>query len=327
MFKYGTSELAPSANPPSLPLVPESLEDWKGELFLKAMDLDGCRSLCRILQHRKPEDIQLAFSELKDHICSLMFDRFGGSVILCLSEVCDEQQMNQLVSSLTADARLLMLVCLNPNGSDIMQKLIGILGQKQNYAIIGFFSYLAIPLANHPSGSQVIAQCYKMFPVKETEPIVKTIADYCLELAVDQNGSEILKILISSDERAIIARSSVVQHLIGLEKRYLMRHIVDEMQGLFTYLSYHKYGTNVIKKLIGASRAKYAPQIISEIIEDPHLLAVLADPNGFSLLESAKKYAKGTDLKTLDDLIRQHSQLLKKELKRNRDMRQALALV
>lgn len=101
---------------PPLPSVPLPLDDWKGELFWKAIDRHDYKYLCLILQHRKPEDIQSIFLELKDQICPLMFDRFGTSVIIDLCLVCDEQQMNQLVSSLTADTHLLMLLCLSSKG-------------------------------------------------------------------------------------------------------------------------------------------------------------------------------------------------------------------
>ncbi|XP_073036768.1 pumilio homolog 12-like [Primulina eburnea] len=300
-------------------------------MFLEAMKERGCQLLLQKLQEKKPEDIQIIFSKLKDYICQLMFNRFGSHVVLKLFEVCDEEQKNQLVSSITADVRLLFSVCFDPRGSETMQKIVGFpMEEKQISLIMRFFKHFAVPLANHPIASQVIAECFNIFPhpAEETQPILETITKYCLELAVDENGSKIIKILLSSDVRAIVEKiqsntyhlsmdefgSSVIQHLIGLETRYVIQHLVYEMQGLFTFLSYYnKYGSDVVKKLIGASRAKYAPQIISEMIKDPWLLAALADPHGFSLLKYAKKFAKGTDLKTLNDLICQYSQPLKKK--------------
>ncbi|XP_073036707.1 pumilio homolog 12-like [Primulina eburnea] len=300
-------------------------------MFSKAMKERGCQLLLQKLHERKVEDIQMIFSEVKDCICQLMFDQFGSDVILKLFEVCNEEQKNQLVSAVTADPLLLISVCIDPQGSETMQKFLGFpMEQKQISRIMRFFKYFVVPLANHPSGSQVIAECFKIFPcpAEETQPMLHTIACDCLELAVDENGSSILKILLSSYERDIVERilsntiylstdeygSSVIQHLIGLEKPYVLQRLVDEMQEFFTFLCYtNKYGTDVVKKLIVASRAKYAPQIISQMINDPCLLAALADPHGYSLLKYAKKYAKGTDLKTLNDMICQYSQPLKKK--------------
>lgn len=84
-----------------------SLEDLKGNLFSE---------LHKKLQERKPEDVQMIFSAVKDCICKLMVHRLGSSVIQKLFQVCDEEQMNQLVSSITANVSLLMSVCLNPQG-------------------------------------------------------------------------------------------------------------------------------------------------------------------------------------------------------------------
>ncbi|XP_075520502.1 pumilio homolog 12-like [Primulina tabacum] len=296
------------------------------------MEEQGCQLLLQKLQERKLEDIQMIFSEVKDHICKLMFNRFGSDVILKLFEVCDEEQKNQLVSSVTVDARLLIHVCLDPRGSETMQKFIGFpMEQEQIYRIMRCFSYFAVPLANHPIGYQVLGQCFKIFPVpaKETQPILDTITEFCLELAVDENGSNLLKILLSEHWSGVLSivgtiltdneifslagdefGSSLIQHLIGLLKHKRLRDLVDQMEPLLVPLSYDKYGTEVVKKLIGASRGKYAPQIISVMINDPGLLDVISYPWCYSLLKYAQTYAKGTDRKNLDDLIHRYSQPL-----------------
>lgn len=90
--------------------------DWKGKVFWQAMDPLGCQVFHQKLQTRKPEDVQMIFSEVKDQICVLMFDRLGSYVIQKLFEVCDEEQMTQLVSSVTANVRFLKAVCCSSQG-------------------------------------------------------------------------------------------------------------------------------------------------------------------------------------------------------------------
>ncbi|XP_073139018.1 pumilio homolog 12-like [Henckelia pumila] len=212
-------------------------------------------------------------------------------------------------------------------------KIVGGSGaEKQISRIVFCLSYFTVPLA---IGSHVVAECFRIFPVpaKETESMLNKIADYCSEIAVDENGSKLLQILLSEHyiigscvaeiAQTVISNyyywsqdrfgSSVIQHLIGLEKPNLLQDLVHAIQGIFIDLCYNKYGRDVIKKLIGASKKKYASQIISEIINDRGLVAALVDPDGYSFLKSIKNYAKGTDLKILNVLIRQYAQPLKKQ--------------
>ncbi|XP_073063807.1 pumilio homolog 12-like [Primulina eburnea] len=203
---------------PPLPPVPYSLDDWKGELFWKAMDRIDHSYLRLILQHRKLEDIQLIFSELKDQICPLMFNRFGTSVILDLCEVCDEQQMNQLVSSLTADAHLLMLVCLNSHGHQAVLVLLARLRTpKQKSDVIYALQPLVAQLVNHQFGSGVIGVILRIFrkTAKETPPMLDAIADIFFEMATNLHGSLLLRELLDSKVFLLESRPSILPKLIA----------------------------------------------------------------------------------------------------------------
>lgn len=87
-----------------------SLEDLKGKLLSEAMDPYGCQFLHQKLQERKPEDIRMIY------ICILMLDKLGSYLLQKLYEVCDEEQMTQLVSSVTVFVRLLMDICMDSQG-------------------------------------------------------------------------------------------------------------------------------------------------------------------------------------------------------------------
>ncbi|XP_075512688.1 pumilio homolog 12-like [Primulina tabacum] len=184
----------PTNGPPSV----SSLEDLKGKLLSEAMDPYGCEFLHQKLRERKLEDIHIIFSEVKDHICVLMLSPLGSDFLQKLYEVLDKEQMAQLVSSATADVRLLVDVCLDSQGSESMQEFIGLMTPKQIFHMIWFFTYFMVPLVNHQFGSRVIGRCFNIFPAPadETEPIVNVIADNCLEIAKDKYGSCLLQVII-----------------------------------------------------------------------------------------------------------------------------------
>ncbi|XP_075494027.1 putative pumilio homolog 8, chloroplastic isoform X2 [Primulina tabacum] len=167
-----------------------SLEDLKGNVFSEAMDQYSCQFLHQKLQERRQEDVQMIFSEVKDCICKLMVHRLGSSVIQKLFEVCHEEQMNQLVSSVTANVSLLI--------SESMKKFLDCLvTRKQISHMMAVFSYFTVPLVNNQFGSIVIGHCFRIFPAEETEPILKVIADGSSEIIVNESGSCLIQDLVS----------------------------------------------------------------------------------------------------------------------------------
>lgn len=160
---------APGDRPTISPPPVSSLVVLKGKLVSEAMDPYGCEFLHQKLREKKPEDIQIIFSEVKDHICMLMLNRLGSHLLQKLYEVLDEEQMTQLVSSDTADVRLLVYVCLDPQGSQSMQEFMGLMTPKQIFHMISFLTYFMVPLINHQFGSRIIGHCFNIFPAPADE--------------------------------------------------------------------------------------------------------------------------------------------------------------
>ncbi|XP_073146446.1 pumilio homolog 12-like [Henckelia pumila] len=308
-----------------------SLEDLRGKVFSESMDPCGCQFLHQKLQGSKSEDIQMIFSEVKDRICDLMIHRWGSYAIQKLFHVCDEEQMNQLVSLITANVSLLMSVCLHPQGSESMKKFIEcLMTPKQISYMVAVFSYFTVPLVKNQFGSLVVGHFFRIFPAEDTKPILKVIADDCSEIIVDDSGSRLLQDIMTKDysPRGSVKRiitvmflnifglslkqfgNRLVQHVIGFERPHLTEHIVSELTGTFDILSRDLYGSEVVKKLMEASDKKYAPQIIDELLSSDELPGLVVDPCGNSVLQNAKKYSTGTVHKTLNDLIGRYSQLI-----------------
>ncbi|XP_075520531.1 putative pumilio homolog 7, chloroplastic isoform X1 [Primulina tabacum] len=270
-----------------------------------------------ILRHRKLEDIQLIFSELKDQICPLMFNRFGASVILDLCEVCDEQQMNQLVSSLTADAHLLMLVCLNSNGHEAVLFLLACLRTpKQKSDVIYALQPLVAQLVNHQFGSGFIGVILRIFreTAKETQPILDAIADIFFEMTTNLHGSLLLRELLDSKVFLLESRPSILPKLIAdvhqlshhpygsvvlegvirIGMQDVQRDIVAQLRGDFALMSMHEDARIVVLALIMESKEELAPQIYNEIASSPYFSRVLQDPFGKRVIERAWTCTKKT---------------------------------
>ncbi|XP_073024826.1 pumilio homolog 12-like [Primulina eburnea] len=297
------------------------------KVFAEAMDRYDWQSLHQKLQGGKPKDIQKIFSKMKYRICKLMFHQSSSFVVQKLFEVCDEEQMDQLVFSVTADPALLMSACLDPQGAESMKKFLEcIRASEQISQMIRFFSHFSVPLANDQFGSLVIGHCFHIFTAEETKPLLVAIDRNCSIIAVSESGSYLLRAIISKDRPLgfmlmwimmdAYALSTepfgnyVLRHVIGLEIPCLIEEIVANWSGVFHGLSMDKYGSKVVKKLMKASKRKYAPQIINDIISSPEFSTVLVDPFGYSVLQTAMQCSKGTVRKRLHDLIRQHSELL-----------------
>ncbi|XP_073270855.1 pumilio homolog 12-like [Primulina huaijiensis] len=305
------------------------LEDFKGKVFWKAMDYGSSSFLCEVLERRKPKDIRMIFSEVKDQICMLMFDGYSSSVIIKLAKVCDGQQMNQLVSSVTANVNLLKALCLHPQGSESMQKFLPCLRTPEQITrMISVFSSLTVPFLKDEFGSGVIDYCFHVFPTEETQPIDDVITDNFLEIATNENGSYLLKVFYSKGFllecrprilSEIISNAHHLSHdrfgshvLVFLIASSKMRDlvgggIVARLTGAFASLSINRYASSVVLELMKQYKEEYIPQIVNEIISSPDFSRVLRDPYGKRVLKYAKKYSTETICEILNHQISLHS--------------------
>lgn len=93
-----------------------SLEEVRGRIYRLAKDQMGCRFLREKFEGRKPEEIEMIFLEVKDHVRDLMVDQFGNYLIQKFFELCNEEQMNQILRSVISDGRNLLAICLDMHG-------------------------------------------------------------------------------------------------------------------------------------------------------------------------------------------------------------------
>ncbi|XP_073018691.1 putative pumilio homolog 7, chloroplastic isoform X2 [Primulina eburnea] len=314
----------PTNRLPPLPPVCFSL-GLKGKVFWQAMDPYGCQLLHQKLQARKPEDIQMIFSEVKDQICLLMFDRLGSYVIQKLFEVCDEEQRTQLVSSVTSDIPFLKVVCLNSQGSESMKKFLECLTTpKQISDMMSVFQQLTLPLVNHHIGYVVIAHCFDVFPIpaEETKPILDVITDNFLEIATNPSGICLLRQILVSEVFLLESLPTilseiivnvyqlsqdpigfeVVEHVIHLGTQDVIRDIVAKLRRDFAALSMDKYARNVVIELMVKCQEKYAHQIMDDLIINPYLWRSHLEPFVNFVPRCVEEYAMVTLSDALNSL-------------------------
>ncbi|XP_073145202.1 pumilio homolog 12-like [Henckelia pumila] len=323
----------------TLPLVPAGdrrkdpqpyayfLEELKGKLFWEAMDTNCSQFLYLVLERRKPEVTQMIFSEVKDQICILMSDRCGSNVVEKLYEVCNEQQMDQLVFSITANVDLLMAVCLHSRGSKSMKKFLQCLVTPDQIShMISIFLGITVPLVNHEIGVGVIRHCLHIFPAKQTQ-ILDVIADNLFEIATWKTGCLLLGDVLGSKVYPLESQQRIVSEIIANVHRLCVtrygchvardvlcfkiqdgvRDIVARLTGTFASLSMNTHASDLVLSLIEKYKEECAPQIINEIICSSDFSRLLLHPDGKDVLEHAKKYSKGAVLKSLNHQIALHS--------------------
>ncbi|XP_073159001.1 pumilio homolog 12-like [Henckelia pumila] len=305
-----------------------SAGDFKGKVLSEAMNQDGCEFLEQKLLGMKPEDIQMIYSEVKSHVSLLMMDGFGSNVIQMLFAVCDDEQMEDMVFSLTVDAGLLLAICLDSQGSQSMLKLIHCLTTWHLVlCLVVPLKEITLQLATHPIGSNVIRGCFLAFKAY-SEPILVKIAENFLPIALNETGSALLQDIVKKDitvraQNRLVASilgnikylskdqfgSLLVKHFLGLELEYLPVYLIENLNEQFVCMVMDEYACNVVKKLLVVAEETQRLEIINSIINDPYLPHVLQNPYGYSFLQFAKECSMGSVRQTLNHLLQRPDHL------------------
>lgn len=93
-----------------------SVEEVRGSIYKLSKDQTGCKFLGDKIEKGKPEDINIIFVEIKDHVRDLMVDQIGNLVIQKLFEFCNQEQMNKMLTAVIGDSRKLLSMCLDMHG-------------------------------------------------------------------------------------------------------------------------------------------------------------------------------------------------------------------
>merc|ERR1719461_1639019 len=141
---------------------PKSIEDVQGRIYSLARTQAGCRTLQKLLD-KNPSCFKLVFSELQDHIGSLVSDPFGHHLCLRLIDYIEESELREIV--LTSLKEDLVAVSLSVHGTRVIQKLLEMMQTPLELQIVqDAMSVYVIALAKDVYGMHVILRCLHRIP-------------------------------------------------------------------------------------------------------------------------------------------------------------------
>ncbi|KAL2537318.1 putative pumilio-like protein 8 [Forsythia ovata] len=228
-----------------------SLENLRGKLFLVAKDQYGCRFLQKKFEGGNPEEIEFIFSEVKDYVRELMVDQFGNYLMQKFFEICNEQQMNEILVLLNSDERSLVAICLDMHGTRAMQKLLEHLTTpEQRSFVISVFKRFTVTLTKSINGHHVIQHCLKFFSTQENK--------YILGLKIPQVTAKTLEQLTGAYASLSMNKygSNVVEKCLKESEEHLALEIVNEIirSPNFLMVLQDPYGNYVAQSAMAISK-------------------------------------------------------------------------
>ncbi|CAI9106404.1 OLC1v1005553C1 [Oldenlandia corymbosa var. corymbosa] len=228
----------------------------------------------KLLAEGKPEEKDMIFPELKNHVRELMMDQFANYLVQKMFEVANEEQITELVMMVVSQEHKLMNICLDTHGTRAMQKLLGRLTTaEQRLLVVSALRHITITLSKKANGHHVIEHCLNYFPNENKKYILSVVADNYLD----------------------IARIPQMTH-----------GILAQLAGNFVSLSTNKYGSNVFEKCMKKASKEQSMQIIQEIIDSQNFLTLFQDLFGNYVDQSPFSHAKGSIRHAIMNLIQMH---------------------
>ncbi|KAL7212823.1 hypothetical protein ACSBR2_015501 [Camellia fascicularis] len=283
------------------------------------------RALSGIIEEANPEETEMLFFKLKDHVRELMEHQFGNSLIQKFFGVCNSDQIAQILLLVISDERYFMTICCNTPRTHAMQKLLEYLTtQEQKYRLISVLGWFTIHLTNHMNGNHVIQYCLKIFSDEDNMHILHELLHNCLDIATEKSGCCVLQHCLAHSQGEPINRlvteiaanglvpskshygNYVMQFILAMIEPYVQHakgNIFAQCVGNYVSLSFNKYRNNVVEKCLKEAREDQAAQIIKEITNSPNFLMLLQYPYGKCVAQSAMMVSKGCVCQIIFTLI------------------------
>lgn len=247
-----------------------SLDDYVGNIYSLCKDQYGCRFLQKQLDVGGKETADVIFEETKDHTIELMTDSFGNYLIQKLIERVTLEQRKALS---TIAAPFFVDIALNAHGTRALQKLIECVDTPEEAQIIvNALSSSIVPLSKDLNGNHVVQKCLQKLKPTDFQFIFDTACENALEIATHRHGCCVLqrcldfgtkeqcqklcdKLLSNINKLTLDPFGNyVVQYIINKESEkndydYTYK-IVNLLKPKITELSLHKFGSNVIEKVL-----------------------------------------------------------------------------
>ncbi|XP_047176130.1 uncharacterized protein LOC124843428 [Vigna umbellata] len=311
----------------TLPVLPKynSLAEARGSLYLIAKDQHGCRFLQRVFDEGTPEDVQMIFSEIIDHVVELMMNPFGNYLMQKLLDQCDEEQRMQIILAVTQETGQLVRISLNTHGTRVVQKLIETLKTRQQISLVvsalqpGF-----LVLIKDLNGNHVVQHCLQCLSNEDNKFIFVAAAKYCVDIATHQHGCCVLQRCIGHSRgelrEHLVAEISTNALLLAQNQygNYVVQFILDLripsatttlsllFEGKYVHLSMQKFSSHVVEKCLAVFNDENRSRVIHELLCAPHFERLLQDPHANYVVQSALRHSEGHMHNSLVEAIETH---------------------
>ncbi|KAA8549700.1 hypothetical protein F0562_001282 [Nyssa sinensis] len=308
-----------------------SIDEITGRIYPMAKDQHGCRFLQRKFTEGTREDVEKIFREIIVHIVELMTDPFGNYLVQKLLEVCDEDQLMQILHTITRNAGELVRISCDMHGTRAVQKVIETLKTPEQCSmVVSSLKPGIVTMIKNINANHVAQRCLQYLTPEYSEFLFEAATITCLELATDRHGCCVLQKCLSHSDgeqrRRLICEITsnalilsqdpfgnyVVQFVFDIHVPWATVDILDQLEGNYGDLSMQKYSSNVVEKCLKYAGEERRPHIIQELINNPRLDQIMQDPYGNYVIQAALNYSKQGALHiALVEAIRPHVSVLR----------------
>lgn len=285
-----------------------TLNDYIGNIYSLCKDQHGCRFLQRQLDILGKDAADIIFNETKDHTIELMTDSFGNYLIQKLIERVNLQQRIQLS---TIASPHFVEIALNSHGTRALQKLIECIATSEEADIIvSSLKDSIVELSKDLNGNHVVQKCLQKLNPDDFQFIFDATCSECMTIATHRHGCCVLQRCLDfgtkeqcnklCDQLLLFVNkltldpfgNYVVQYIINKETERndfeYTKKIVDILKSKIAELSVHKFGSNVVEKLLRTSVV--ANTLIAELLNnggEEDIQILLNDSYGNYVLQTA----------------------------------------
>ncbi|KAL2615449.1 hypothetical protein GLYMA_08G073100v4 [Glycine max] len=311
----------------SFPLLPKysSLAEAQGYIYLMSKDQHGCRFLQKMFDEGTPEDVQVIFNEIIDHVVEPMVNPFGNYLMQKLLDVCNEEQRMQILLIITEEPGQLVRISLNTHGTRVVQKLIETLKTRQQISLaVSALEPGFLALIKDLNGNHVVQRCLLCLSNEDNKFIFVAAAKYCVDIATHQHGCCVLQRCIGHSngeyQEKLIAEICANALLLAQDQfgNYVVQFILDlkipsatacirlQFEGNYAHLSRQKFGSHVVEKCLAVFNDENRSRVILELLSMPHFEHLLQDPHANYVVQSALRHSEGRLHNLLVEAIESH---------------------
>ncbi|GAV55798.1 hypothetical protein ZYGR_0AY01910 [Zygosaccharomyces rouxii] len=305
-----------------------TLDQFIGNIYSLCKDQHGCRFLQMQLDILGPEAADAIYDETRDYTVELMTDSFGNYLV---QKLLEKVTVDQRIALARIAAPHFVRIASNPHGTRALQKLVECVStEEEAQIVINSLNGSIVDLSKDLNGNHIVQKCLQKLEPKDVQFIFEAACQHCTEIATHRHGCCVLQRCLDHGSKAqcqalcdILLKH--VDHLTldpfgNYVVQYIITKEVEQDSYDYTYkvvhllkpkvieLSLHKFGSNVIEKII---RTRVVSEtMILEILNnrgETDVSALLNDGYGNYVLQTALDVSHGNNeylYKRLSDIVR-----------------------